>query len=107
MKDQELIDLLKQQAKEIADANIAGYGNTMLEAANRLEQLVMQKTGVTDPQAWSIINELAGCCKELIDVMEIQEKRETEEFHLSSHAFKPMWDEAKRRAQENLDALNP
>lgn len=41
MKDQELIDLLKQQAKEIADANINGYGNTMLEAANRLEQLVM------------------------------------------------------------------
>jgi len=40
MKDQELIDLLKQQSKEIADANIAGYGNTMTEAANRLEQLV-------------------------------------------------------------------
>jgi hypothetical protein len=36
-----LIDLLKQQAKEIADANIAGYGNTMTEAANRLEQLVL------------------------------------------------------------------
>ena len=43
MKDQELIDLLKQQAKEIADANIAGYGNTMLDAANRLEQLVNPK----------------------------------------------------------------
>ena len=41
MKVQELIDLLNQQAKEIADANIAGWGNTMLEAANRLEQLVM------------------------------------------------------------------
>ena len=41
MKDQELIDILKQQAKEIADANIAGWGNTMTEAANRLEQLVM------------------------------------------------------------------
>jgi hypothetical protein len=40
MGDQELIHLLKQQAKEIADANITGYGNTMTEAANRLEQLV-------------------------------------------------------------------
>ena len=47
MKDQELIDLLKQQAKEIADANIAGWGNTMLEAANRIEQLVsLQKPEV-------------------------------------------------------------
>lgn len=40
MKDKELIDSLKQQAKEIADVNIAGWGNTMLDAANRLEQLV-------------------------------------------------------------------
>jgi len=47
MKVQELIDLLKQQAKEIADANIAGWGNTMLEAANRIEQLVsLQKPEV-------------------------------------------------------------
>lgn len=49
MKDQELIDLLKQQAKEIADANIAGYGNTMLDAASRLEQLVMPTAGSKPP----------------------------------------------------------
>jgi len=48
MKDQALIALLKHQAKEIADTNIAGYGNTMLDAANRLETLVMPNAMVAD-----------------------------------------------------------
>ena len=35
----EIIDRLKQQAKEIADAGHAGWGNTMLNAAEELERL--------------------------------------------------------------------
>jgi hypothetical protein len=39
METKELIDLLRQQAKEIADANMLGWGNTMMLAAERLEEL--------------------------------------------------------------------
>lgn len=47
MEDKKLIDKLKKQAKEISDCNLAvGWDNTMKEAANRLEQLVMLQTTV-------------------------------------------------------------
>jgi hypothetical protein len=39
MENKELIELLKKQAKEIADANMLGWGNTMMLAAERLEEL--------------------------------------------------------------------
>ena len=59
MKDQELINLLKQQAKEIANANIAGWGNTMTEAANRFEQLVSKAT--SDREKTIILAERLRC----------------------------------------------
>lgn len=37
MKHKELIDLLRLQAKEIADEGHNGWGNTMLMAARKLE----------------------------------------------------------------------
>lgn len=39
----------------------------------------------------------------LIEVMTIQERRESGEYHLSAGAFKPVWDEAKTTAQQVLD----
>jgi hypothetical protein len=41
MQTQELIELLEQQAKEISNANHAGWGNTMLEAACKLKRYVL------------------------------------------------------------------
>ena len=35
----------------------------------------------------------------MLAMMVAQEKRETEEFHWSSEAFKPLWDDAKRQAE--------
>jgi len=40
--------------------------------------------------------------KDLITVMEIQENRESEAFHISVHAFRPMWDRAKDAGREVL-----
>ena len=42
---------------------------------------------------------------DLLEVMEMQEKRETEEFHISASAFKPIWDEAKDKAKEAIKPL--
>ena len=39
MTDKELIDLLNKQAKEIVESGQFGWGNTMLEAAERIEEL--------------------------------------------------------------------
>jgi hypothetical protein len=44
MTDQELIDLLNKQAQEIAESGQFGWGNTMLEAALRLDELIKEKT---------------------------------------------------------------
>jgi len=35
----DIIDILKTQAKEIADQDIPGWGNTMLWAAEEIEKL--------------------------------------------------------------------
>lgn len=40
--------------------------------------------------------------KDLVAMMEMQEKRERGEFHISSLAFFPMWNEAKLRGKEYL-----
>jgi hypothetical protein len=40
--------------------------------------------------------------KALLNVMEIQESRDSGEFHLSIEAFRPMWDEAKSNAYKEL-----
>jgi hypothetical protein len=39
MENKELIELLKKQANEIAQEGHAGWGNTMILAAERLEAL--------------------------------------------------------------------
>lgn len=49
------------------------------------------------------LNEIIG---NLISAMEIQEKRESSEFHLTSEAFKPIWDSAKDEGKIYLDYIN-
>jgi hypothetical protein len=48
---------------------------------------------------------IVKCVKSLIDVMEIQEKRETGEFHIGFWAFNPMWEEAKENGRKIVEAL--
>jgi len=38
-----------------------------------------------------------------LETMELQEKRETGEFHWSAEAFRPVWDNSKRLLRECLD----
>jgi hypothetical protein len=42
----------------------------------------------------------------LLSVMEMQEKREAGEFHITAEAFEPMWHNAKK-AWEHLSNLEP
>ena len=51
--------------------------------------------GTNDPIAQKMVNELLKVCRELLNVMEIQEKRMTEEFHIPAHTFTPIWNKAK------------
>lgn len=46
--------------------------------------------------------ELLAACKKMLTIMEMQEKREAEEFHLSAEAFRPLWDEAKSQARQAI-----
>lgn len=41
------------------------------------------------------IDKLRYALDQTTKMMTMQEQRESEEFHLSAHAFRPMWDEAK------------
>ena len=43
---------------------------------------------------------LLAACKGCVSAMRMQEKRETEEFHLSAQAFWPIWDGAAKQAEE-------
>ena len=49
-----------------------------------------------------VTEKLLKACLAMLSVMEIQEKRETEEFHLHVSAFRPLWNEAKRLAREAI-----
>jgi hypothetical protein len=51
--------------------------------------------------------QMRAAIKELIDVMEIQEQRETEAFHLHVSQFRPMWDEAKAKGRAALNTSTP
>lgn len=57
MKTQELIDTLKLQSVEIAKEGHAGWGNTMMAAADLLESLPCEVAGYTH----------AMCCAALDD----------------------------------------
>lgn len=46
---------------------------------------------------------LREAAEELLNVMETQENRDDESFHLSITAFRPMWDDAKAKARAALE----
>lgn len=52
------------------------------------------------------IDELKQIVEELVWCMDTQEKRKSEEFHLSAEAFVPIWDNAKARAIALLRPTN-
>jgi len=71
-----------------------------------VEPEVMPAKGQIDPVARRMVDDLYKVCEGLIQVMEIQEKRETEEFHIPAHSFKPQWDKAKQDAREVLSNID-
>jgi len=50
------------------------------------------------------VMKLVAALTDTLNAMEIQEQRETEEFHLSITAFRPIWDKAKNDARAALAA---
>ena len=46
-KIMDIVDLLETQAKEIADQDIPGWGNTMLWAAEKIKKLRQEATNKT------------------------------------------------------------
>ena len=58
--------------------------------------------GVIEHAAQRLDRELEArqIIREMLTVMEIQEKRESGEFHLSANAMRPLWDRAKDRARQ-------
>jgi hypothetical protein len=47
-----MIEILRNQAKEIADAGINGWGNTMIEAADTIESMRQQLASRDAEIAW-------------------------------------------------------
>lgn len=54
------------------------------------------------PLACAHCAKLADAVRELIEVMEIQEKRMTGEFHIPNYTMAPIWNDAKLLAREAL-----
>jgi len=85
----------------------------MMEALKNLQDLTRkenklkdkQQVGMFDAVAIRMTIDLKKVCEELLNVMDIQEKRWSEEFHLSAEAFKPIWDGAKQKALFTLSQI--
>lgn len=50
-----------------------------------------------------ILVNLLLACKTALEVMRTQEKRESEEFHLSAEAFRPIWDKTVKALEEAIE----
>lgn len=50
------------------------------------------------------ISELRDAVRLLLDVMDMQEKRESGEFHIPADSAKSVWDKAKQKAVDALSA---
>ena len=49
------------------------------------------------------IDQAKQIIKDLIEVMETQENRMSGSFHISSEAFKPIWEEAKQAGKNFIE----
>lgn len=50
-----------------------------------------------------LVASLVKATRRLIEVMQMQEKRESGDFHIGADSFRPLWDEALRQARAICD----
>jgi hypothetical protein len=54
----------------------------------------------------TVIENAIKALKECVSTMEMQEKRETEEFHITPETALCIWNATKERASRAIDGLN-
>lgn len=82
---------------ETLRARVTELESSMEDWANMYETALAERDAARQ-QVERLREALGG----LLDVMDIQEKRRSGEFHLSVEAFTPLWREAKDRARAAL-----
>lgn len=102
----EKLDIIKESFNE--NGSVFELLTIVQERLNSIpiEPPVKPANGVIDVVAIRMVNDLKGVVEELLNVMDIQEKRWNEEFHLSAEAFKSIWDEAKEKANFTLSQMD-